>query len=404
MSSSTAANVPVRARGKRKPDGISPNYKQHIGGHKPVAPSHPDEIAIDPYRAYPFPNAIREERKRAGYSSLLALSQKMPEIPYIRLSKIERGEVFAKPAELLSIAATLGLEDASRLLVDVEDPNFSVALWAGLSGEKIELNREAEELAMLMAAALRARRARDPELTLARLNEEFGLPAVIVSRIENAAKAFDRWNANTLSSICAILGVKNRKDLGQHLKTAFERGELAAWLHRIPGAPERESRTRHKLTELRAKLDHVAKHQPSYKTSSKDHASAPPATSAATGQHDSLQVLGVPLGDGLIEPYPNPHHIHAPHGSGSNAYALRMCRATLGAAIPAQAILIVDPDRTPLNGGLAILREKEGLRVLSVTTDREGRLHGHSSNPEKDISLDNVTPSDLQLVTAILLS
>ena len=403
--SSTAANPPPRAKGKRKPDGISASYKQKMGDHTPSAPSRPGEIPIDPYRAYPFPNAIREERKRAGYSSLLALSQKMPEIPYIRLSKIERGEVFAKPAELLSIAATLGLEDASRLLVDVEDSDFSVALWAGLSGEKIELNREAEELAMLMAAALRARRAQDPELTLARLNEEFGLPAVIVSRIENAAKAFDRWNANTLSSVCAILGVKSRKDLARHLRASFERGELAAWLNRIPGALEREARTRHKVAELRTKLGQLEERYSSYRAPASSHNNEPAKrTPQPASEPLSLQVLGVPLGDGLIEPYPNPHHVHAPDGSGPNAYALRMCRASLGAAIPAQAILIVDPDRTPLSGGLAILREKEGLRVLAVTTDREGRLCGHSSNPEKDIALDTVAPSDLQLVTAILLS
>jgi hypothetical protein len=116
----------------------------------------------------------------------------------------------------------------------------------------------------------------------------------------------------------------------------------------------------------------------------------------------ALPVLGVPLGDGLIEPFPNPQHIAPPPGTGAEAYALRMCRASLGAAIPGGAVLIVDPERIPASAGLAVLKEGEGLRVLALSTDREGRMIGHSSNPEKTILLDAVAPADLAMVTAVL--
>jgi hypothetical protein len=43
------------------------------------------------------------------------------------------------------------------------------------------------------------------------------------------------------------------------------------------------------------------------------------------------------------------------------------------------------------------------LRVLAVTTDRDGRLIGHSLNPEKAVPLDEVCAADVAMVTAVLL-
>jgi len=383
------------------------------------ASADPTGIAIDPYRMFPFPNAIREQRKRAGFDSLLALSQQLPDIPYIRLSKIERGEVFAKAQEIITIAHKLGVEDPKRLLTDVEDANFSVALWAGLRGETLAMNRESEELAMLLAAAFRARRGSAPDLTLAKLNNDYGLPAVIISRIENAVKPFDRWNAETLSAACEVLGIEDSRTLASHLRTQYENGALTEWLRRIPGAPEREARTRERVAALRTELQRIGavgagstNMAKSNRANNAKH-SPKPISDAISGRTDgqanhahamtSLQVLGVPLGDGVIEPYPNPQHIMAPAGSGPNAYALRMCRASLGAAIPASAILIVDPDRSPLHSGIGVLRVENGLRVLTITTNRDGQLYGHSSNPEKELLLDAIAPSELAMVTAILL-
>ena len=126
-----------------------------------------------------------------------------------------------------------------------------------------------------------------------------------------------------------------------------------------------------------------------------------PAPTGAGTQH-MLQVMGVPAADGLIDPFPNPQHIAPPPGTGEDAYALRMCRASLGPAIPGGAVLIVDPARYTPPGGLAVLREEGGLRVLALVTDREGRLFGYSSNPEHEIPLDPVSASDLAMVTAVL--
>lgn len=374
----------------RRAIGDPADTERMANGHLP--------IPVDPYRAILFPNAIRQKRQRAGIASLLALSELLPSIPYIRLSKLERGEVFARATELIEIARVIGMDDADELLVDVEEDNYSIGHWVRSRGEIPSFNREAEELAILLAAAFRARRARDPSLTLATLQENHGLAAVIVSRIENAVKPFNRWNGDIMTSLCTLFAVKDRVALSALLREQYEDGVLAEWIARIAGAADREARTRERFRALRAEL----KLRPS---GAQSDAHIRPSSSAHRyheGNPPILQIVGVPLGDGLLEPFPNPQHIAPPPDTGPKAYALRMCRASLGAVIPGGAVLIVDPDRYPVHGGLAVLDEGAGLRVLTVTTDYEGHLHGHSSNPKKDIPLDAVEPSALAAVTAVL--
>lgn len=359
-------------------------------------------IAVDPYRTLIFPNAVRERRLEAGISSQLALSALVPSLPYIRISKIERGEVFARAEELVAIAQALGLDDPADLLVDVDAPGFAMATWARGRIEPHSHVREEEELAMLLAAAVRRLRAGSPALTLARLQEEYRLPAVVISRIENAVKPFYRWNTDTNSALCALFGVPDRAGLIALLWGEFAAGVLTEWLARIPGASVRAARTGARIAALRTELARMKKDGRA--VGSQPHGFAAPYV-PREGERTSgrdLQVLGVPLADGLIEPFPNPQHIAPPPGTGAEAYALRMCRASLGAAIPGGAVLIVDPERMPAPTGLGVLKEGEGLRVLALSTDREGRLIGHSSNPEKTILLDAVAPADLSMVTAVL--
>lgn len=358
-------------------------------------------IEIDPFRMFSFPNSLRECRAAAGFPSLLALSERLPDIPYIRLSKIERGEVFGRAEELCRIAQVLGLANPATLLIDPDAPGFSWKSWAGSRATAHLLNRKAQELAMLLAAAMRRLRATQPGLTLARLQEEHHLPAVIVSRIENAAKPFDRWNTYTISALIGLFGAEDRNALIALLRRDYHKGALAEWLARIPGATERETRTRERIAALRTELGRMGAWNATAKEAEPEL--PPPNRSAASSPiHLDLQVIGVPLGDGLIEPFPNPQTVASPPGSGPHVYALRMCRASLGAAIPGNAVLIVDPDRPPVQGGIAVLKESEGLRVLALSTDRGGKLIGHSINPEREIVLDTVAPGNLAMVTAVL--
>lgn len=236
---------------------VLPPRSDRADGKTPADPGHPGtsaKVTIDPFRTIVFPNAVREQRQTSGVKSLLALSNELPDIPYVRLSKIERGEVVARAEELQAIAAVLDLSDATDLLIDVDSVSFSMEQWANAQADLKPLNHEAEELAILLAAAFRARRTRDPEMTLTHLQQVYQLPTVIVFRIENAVKPFDRWNSTTIGCICAVLGQPGRDELVQFLRAAHESGHLAEWLTMVPGAEERERRTRERVRALRKEL------------------------------------------------------------------------------------------------------------------------------------------------------
>ena len=131
------------------------------------------EPMIDFYRAIVFPNRVREQRQRHGFAKLLRLSAGIPEIPYIRLSKIERGEVVARPDELRRIAAALGIAPAD-LLLDIDSPDFDIAAWAEPFSDGAQIDLKEERFAVLLGAALRARRTLDPALTIAMIERDFG--------------------------------------------------------------------------------------------------------------------------------------------------------------------------------------------------------------------------------------
>jgi len=124
-----------------------------------------DGLDIDRYRSIVFPNAVRELRKQQGFARLLGLSAVLPDIPYVRLSKIERGEVVAKASELRSIAMAMRVAPED-LLLDIDDPAFDIAAWAtelqDLTDEEIAEDR----FAVLLAAAIRARRDADRSLSI----------------------------------------------------------------------------------------------------------------------------------------------------------------------------------------------------------------------------------------------
>lgn len=72
--------------------------------------------------------------------------------------------------------------------------------------------------------------------------------------------------------------------------------------------------------------------------------------------------------------------------------------------MPGNAIVVVDPDRYPTAGGLAVVREGDvaavsytpdadpaatlaTYRIVAVTVDRDGRMFGYSTAPAIEIAL-----------------
>lgn len=369
---------------------------------------------MDIYRSIIFPNNIREYRKLRSSDSLLQISQRIRSTTYIRLSKIERGEVFARADEIRDIAEILGVE-VEALFIDVRDPKFDIAAWAEpfLPSDSIDL--AAETMAVVLGAAMRARRARDPALTIAVLERDYGIAPVILSRIENAFKTFDRWSPEIKNALFRIFDVRDTSELEAYLAAEQANGDLAATLPLVANPEERIAKTRAKLQSLREDLAKPPlpgrRRAPRRTTPSVrelDLAEDLPimaemrdalyGAAPAPAPVRMLPIYGAPLTDGLLAEQPTGDQIEAPRMAGPRAYGLRICRASLGPGMPGRAILIVEPDRFPSEGGLAIVRETGGLRLLAVTMDRQGALLGYSIHPDYEVRIDTLDPKDVATV------
>jgi hypothetical protein len=90
------------ARTRSSPSAVEPGQRRDTAAkRRRAAPADPAAIVPDRYRAFVFPNRVREQRRAHGLQKLMALGERLPDIPYIRLSKIERGEVVARADELI---------------------------------------------------------------------------------------------------------------------------------------------------------------------------------------------------------------------------------------------------------------------------------------------------------------
>jgi transcriptional regulator with XRE-family HTH domain len=350
---------------------------------------------IDFHRALVFPNHVRKFRKQLNIGSLLELSERLPTITYIRLSKIERGEIFARADELHALAEALGIEP-ENLLIDVDDPAFDIAAWAEPLHGPSPADPEGERGAVLLAAALRARRAGDPALTIAAIEQDYGIAPVILSRIENALKPLDRWNEDVRTALRRLFAAEDDAVLIARIEAMHADGGLDAVLPLVANTEIRLAKSRTRIAALRKELAIPASDAPALVL-------APAPRIAATADGDTvivrlLPVFGSPLPGGLISQTPTDARVEAPRGAGPRAYGLRLGRPSLGAGLPGRATLVVDPDRYPATGGLAVVREEGGLRVLSVTADRHGRMLGYSENPDLEVAIDTLAPADVAAV------
>jgi hypothetical protein len=313
------------------------------------------------------------------------------------LSKIERGEVFAKADELVRIAGALRVAPAD-LLVDIGDPAFDLPAWAAEIHDDRSYDRDAETFAALLGAALRHRRTSDDALTIAALDKDYGVPPVILSRIENAYKTLDRWNDGTVAALCRIFDVADVAELQRKVRALHAAGVLDGLLDGISNPEQRVAKTRARVAELRAQLAGT----PPVEAPAPPAAVAEPALPAANdaGAARLLPVFGAPLADGLIAKAATGASVEAPRTAGPHAYGLRVCRPSLGGGLPGSATIIVDPERFPSSGGLAVVREADGLRLLSVTFDRNGAMKGYSQVPDREVVLDALDPTDVAAVIA----
>jgi uncharacterized small protein (DUF1192 family) len=358
-------------------------------GHSSIA----GDLAVDPYRSIVFPNRIREQRIRSGHPRLFAFAAQVKTIPYIRLSKLERGEVFARVDELQLLGRILEVPPAD-LLLDTEAAEFDIAEWflPFADGTAADTHEEAE-FALLLAAAIRARRDADPTLTAATMNELFGIPPVILSRLENAQKGLNRWNEATVASLCRLFDMASERAMRDYVHERYAAGDLDATLGTIAGSEQRIARTRQRIAVLKAELTRGG-HSPS--------AALPHPTEGQRHTIRMIDVYGTPLASGLLEMSETGSQIEAPSVAGPRAFGLRVARSPVGPGLPGHATLIVDPDRYPQAGGLAVVRTEEGHRVVAVASDKHGQLLAYSITPSFEQSVDELPSVDVAAVVAAI--
>lgn len=326
-----------------------------------------------------------------------------PEIPYIRLSKIERGEVFAKSHELRQIAAVLNVAPQD-LLIDIDSSHFDMQRWA-LENNNSSVNPAEMALALKVGSALRRLRTGRPDLTINALNNEYRIPPVVLSRLEHGLRPVDSWNDATRQALCRLFEVKTLTELKRMVLTAYRKGELDLFLEEIGNPNIREQNTRNRVRELLAELSTPAANDETSRGSTSETMLKTPekqGVSCLPGKAREVEVFGTPLTEGLIARTLTRGRIEVPSTTGPRAYGLRVLRPTLGHGLPASAIVIVDPDRFPSVGSLAVLDEGLGLRLIAVMIDRDGTMIGYSDNPRHEIPLNAVDPANIAAVTGAI--
>ncbi|MEG3126201.1 helix-turn-helix domain-containing protein [Sphingomonas sp. GB1N7] len=380
-TSSAVSDLKLRQRGRRGGAPLGrPSAYQDVG------------LKVDKYRNVVFPNRIRQQRLLSGFPKLFSFCVKLDGIPYIRISKIERGEVFAKPEELRAIAEALEVAPKD-LLLDVDATDFDMEVWFLPFAEGALLDTAQEsEFAMLLAAAVRARRASDRNLTAAAMARDYAIPPVILSRLENAHKGLGRWNDQIVQSLCRLFGARDEIGMRTVVNEQHKKGELELFLADLPNAQSRHERTRERIAGLIKELDRP--------TSGQHQSPASSRAVAPIARH--LPVFGSPTADGLIAMTPTGLQIEALAIAGSRSFGVRIGRASLGGGMPGHATVIVDPDRFPQAGGLALVKEEHGHRLLSVTIGKDGAMIGYSVAPAREVPLDGLAPEDVASVVAAI--
>lgn len=312
-------------------------------------------------RSTVFPNAVRDVRVRRGFETLRSFGSKV-DVTYTRLAKIERGEIFPTADELKSIARAMGVPVGS-LLIDQNDPEFDREEWARNHIEASLSHRGGGIEAMKLGAAMRVKRL---AMGLSTTDmKQFGLPAATVSRIENADRPIERWDAGIQKGIAKVLGVRGGSGVTRVVSEMFEAGDLDDMLQDLFSHDAIQERNNKKLKSLLADLP------------GKKVAKLLNDLDDSGSETDSIQVLSSKSSaNGIFEIALTDRFVAMPDGASRKAFALEVVDPVLGPGLPRGSVVICDPEQSASSGDVAVVLFDNGTkaRLLSVADGSAGLI------------------------------
>lgn len=325
-------------------------------------------------RSTVFPNAVRDVRERRGFDTLRAFEDKV-DVTYTRLAKIERGEIFPTSGEMKSIARAMGVPVAS-LLIDPTDPSFDREAWARDHIEAKLANRGGGIDAMKLGAAMRVTR-----LAMGRSTtdmKQFGLPAATVSRIENADRPIERWDAPTQRGIGQVLGVRGKGAIMSKVESMFDGGSLDDMLRTLFSPEAIQERSMKRLRTLLAELPgkKIAQLREVIDGGGEREASDIVVLAGEAGERGSFSIA------------PSDRRVAFPDGAGRSSVAIEVAEAVLGPGLPRGTIIIADPDQAISGGDVAVIlsADRSSVRLLSIVDGDEG-LVGFSMAMDSTVAM-----------------
>jgi len=176
------------------------------------------------------PNAIAEIRVLRGYESLKALSRALPEIPYARLYKLERGTSIARESELRIIAKVLRTRPASLMLSSMNAEQAQA--WADSSTVHLRKVRGGDRQSVILAAAIRYEAHRRTYL-YRHIIEDLRIPWSTYHKMIHAERPIDRWSDRAMFGIMKMMAVPSWDEVVSKSQKLHDAGVLTWHLQEV---------------------------------------------------------------------------------------------------------------------------------------------------------------------------
>jgi len=177
-----------------------------------------------------YPNAIAEVRVMRGYQSLMALSRAIPQIPYARLYKLERGTSIARESEITIIAKALRTRPATLMLSSMDAEQAQA--WADSSSVHQRRVQGGDRQSVILAAAIRYEARRRTYLGR-HIIDILGIPWSTYHKMINAERPIDRWSDRAMLGIMKMMEVRSWDAVILRSQKLHESGVLSSHLQQV---------------------------------------------------------------------------------------------------------------------------------------------------------------------------